>query len=190
MYMQTDLDKHWSAYYDKNADFRLIPSRLLTTMLEHTDQSLKKICLDIGCGTGQLTRELNHRGYECVGVDISLSAIRLAKSLTTRSDELHYLQFDIEKDDIDKLPIQPFSLITCKLVYAFIKDRAVFLDRVDKLLSPKGTFVVITPVHRRADEARPISVDFEATSHELRARFVDVAIVEEDGMVVFICHKD
>lgn len=186
--MPHDVDKYWSDLYENSRDFRMISSGSLTTILEYVDTDLEKVALDIGCGTGQLTRELHHRGYECVGVDASQAAIRLARANTTRSG-LYYMQCDIEHDAVDSLPLQPFSLITCKLVYAFIKDREQFLGRVCDLLAHQGTLVVITPVYYKEEDATPISVDFDTTSHELRGKFTNVTILEESGMVTFVCSR-
>lgn len=139
-------DKYWSEIYDSGRDFSLIGSGTLTKLLSYAPIDAPKSCLDIGCGTGQLTRELFHRGYTCFGIDASKSAIRTACTLTTvPATRLSYSQFDVEVDDIEGLATKQFNLITCKLVYAFIKDKPSFLNKVKKLLTPGGIFVVITP---------------------------------------------
>lgn len=141
-----DTDDYWSDLYDTGRDFTLITSKSLSKVLSYADSSLAKTCLDIGSGTGQLTRELYHRGYVCGGIDISTSAVKIAQSLTVMpQDHLWYRHFDIEQDDVDKLPGQQYSIITCKLVYAFIKDKPAFLQKIKRLLAPGGIFVVITP---------------------------------------------
>ena len=157
----SDTDIYWSRLYDNGRDFTLISSSTLTKLLSFADHTSPKTCLDIGCGTGQLTRELYHRGYQCVGTDASASAVRLASQLTVAPhDQLQYMQFDIEQDDAAKLPQQNYSLITCKLVYAFIKDKPAFIKHVKQLLAPGGTFVVITPyVDDTPTERRGIAVD-------------------------------
>lgn len=118
--MQSNLDQHWSHHYKKGGDFGLMTSQLLDKILDKADKTLPLNNLDIGCGTGQLTRELTHRGYICVGIDASSTAIETAKKLTVRTNELQYLHEDIESMDISSLPSRPYSLITCKLVYAFM----------------------------------------------------------------------
>lgn len=145
--MSQTTGQYWDQCYGSGRDFQLSSSSAISQFLVFADPSLDKTCLDIGCGTGQLTRELVHRGYKCVGIDASASAIKIAQTLTVAPDsELQYLQFDIENDDINNLPQQQFSLITCKLVYAFIKDRPLFLKKVRQLLAPGGIFVMITPL--------------------------------------------
>jgi 2-polyprenyl-3-methyl-5-hydroxy-6-metoxy-1,4-benzoquinol methylase len=144
---QRTTDQYWSKLYDSGRDFSLVSAAELSKILSFIPEDLPKICLDIGCGTGQLTRELFHRGYSCVGIDASVSATKIAQSLTIASaEQLQYRQFDIEHDDLKTLPQQPYSFIICKLVYAFIEDKPAFLETVQRLLVPGGTFATVTPL--------------------------------------------
>jgi len=186
--MTNQLDQHWSKHYVGGLDFRMIPSRSLTKILDHVDGNLPKNCLDIGCGTRQLTRELNHRGYACAGTDVSHAAIELARANTIRNTELTYLRHDIEKDSVENISGHPYSLITCKLVYAFIKDKPAFLSKIKQLLAPHGAFVVITPVHATVDDATPISVNYTETSRLLSDNFHTVTTIKDDGLTTFICN--
>lgn len=185
--MNQTTDRYWSDYYDQGKDFGLITSQALTKILSFVDQGLPKTCLDIGCGTGQLTRELYHRGYECIGIDVSARAVELAKSLTVR-DGLDYMPFNIEDENINNLPKRPYSLITCKLVYAFIKDKPSFLSKVASLLTERGTFVVITPLTTDVPpEKAGIAVDFDQTIAELKTVFKEVQSYPGQSVTYFIC---
>lgn len=186
--MQKELIKHWNSYYSSRKDFGLITAQMLTQILNYTDSSLSKLCLDIGCGTGQLTRELYHRGYRCHGVDVSNKAIDLARSYTTNSSQLTYQQLDFETADPIDLPIQEYSLITCKLVYAFIKDKPAFLSKISQLLAPSGTFALITPINK-GGESKKIAVDYNQTLIELEMHFKVVKTIESPNMVAFICQR-
>lgn len=187
--MKDAASQRWDSYYDTDRDFGLMTSQALTQILTYVDASLEKTCLDIGCGTGQLTRELSHRGYECVGVDLSESAISMARSLTDQTTRLTYLRQDVTHLDPKSLPRQEFSLITCKLVYAFIQDKMRLLDDVDGLLAPGGTFVIITPVYRNDRKKSPISVDLEQTLHQLRKKFSRVIHFKGVGVVTVVCQR-
>lgn len=174
-------DAYWSKLYDNGRDFTLMAHGTLSRILSYADSALPKTCLDIGCGTGQLTRELFHRGYTCTGIDASVSAIQIAQSLTVApQDHPQYIHFDIEQDNIDNLPLQQYSLITCKLVYAFIKDKPTFLESVKRLLAPDGIFVVITPhVNNVPAERRGIAVDDTDLTY-LPASFHQLALYKGD----------
>lgn len=183
--MSSDLDQYWSEYYEDGKDFRLITSQALTKVLEHVDSSLPKTSLDIGCGTGQLTRELYHRGYRCTGIDSSSKAIELARA-NTIAPELTYLHIDFENDDVKTLGDTPYSLITCKLVLAFIQYKEAFLRSVRQLLATGGSFVVISPAHMNDADATPISIHHDETTKLLQVHFETATSFELEGLSYFI----
>ena len=49
----------------------------ITSLFSHTDRKIERI-LDIGCGSGSLTIELEKRGYRMIGADISSEMLALA----------------------------------------------------------------------------------------------------------------
>lgn len=159
----------------------------ISKFLAFADDAAIKTCLDIGCGTGQLTRELSHRGYRCVGIDASASAVKRAQSLTAvPAEHLSYLRFDIEHDDMKLLPRAQYSLITCKLVYAFIEDREIFFSRVAQLLAPDGLFVVVTPLPEDVTpEKRGIAAAPEAM-RQLAEAFEQVALYKSGTLTYFV----
>lgn len=188
--MKDDASQRWDSQYDNGRDFGLMTSQALTKLLAHVDPDAEKTCLDIGCGTGQLTRELFHRGYTCTGIDYSESAIRLARSLTTQTSALTYLRADANDLESINLPQPAYGLITCKLVLAFIEDKARFLTAVRRLLAERGTLAIVTPVYNTAEQRTPISVDFSETLALLHEEFVSVEHFEGVGNVTyFICRR-
>ena len=180
------LDQHWSSQYAQGKDFKLARGSDVDFIVAHTNNSAQKIALDIGCGTGQLTRELYHRGFDCVGIDSSSEAIRLARNRTVQPS-LSYHKADILDASFDTIVgNKRFSLITCKLVLAFISDKSVLIEKIANLLLPKGTFVVITPVHEGGVKT-PIGVDASATQRLLAHHFSDVTATTRDGLMYFVC---
>lgn len=186
-----DENIEWSKIYDGGRDFTLITSQALDRILTFVNNSLPKSNLDLGCGTGQLTRELYHRGYECTGLDIANSAITRAKNATIYS-ELQYFQFDIEDDlnELDAVRGNKFSLITTKLVYAFIKDKKAFLAKVAELIADGGIFVIITPeVKTTTPEKREIAIIYNETFELLKSVFTIVETFESNNLTYFVCKK-
>lgn len=181
----------WNQIYDNGTDFRAISQRDIDTMLECIPSSEGTNSLDIGCGTGHLTRELWHRGFMPTGVDISESAIRLARLYTVLDDkEISYKVLNLETNNIADLMDKSFMLITCKLVYAFISDKAIFLGNVVKLLDKSGVFVILTPLKSQVSKEKAhIAVEYEKTLEELTAFFI-VETKRDDIQAMFICkHK-
>lgn len=129
----------WNSLYASGKDFGILPENVIDFIIENTDSKSSKELLDIGCGTGQLTRSFEDRGYICLGIDPSSEAIKIASS---RSSQSRY-----EVGTLQTLNLtNPYGLITCKHVYAFINDKPAFLQQVANLLLANGSFVIITPL--------------------------------------------
>ncbi|MFB6884176.1 class I SAM-dependent methyltransferase [Streptomyces noursei] len=47
------------------------------------------------------------------------------------------------------LPDAAYGVVTCRLVYRWMDDKAAFVDRVRRLLAPGGMFWVVTEVAGR-----------------------------------------
>lgn len=102
--------------------------------------------LDIGCGTGQICRELFHRGFKTVGMDLAKTAISQAKASTVFSGgKIRFIRGDFNGYKQSSMPYAPYGLITSKYVYTFISNKNLFLSKVNKLLHRKGVFIVISP---------------------------------------------
>lgn len=100
--------------------------------------------LDLGCGTGPATCLLAAHGYDALGIDLSPTAIRMARrnaaqrSLTARF-ELH----DVLELDGDEC----FDLIVdshCLHCIVYDEDRRRMYATVRRLLEPTGAFVLET----------------------------------------------
>jgi 2-polyprenyl-3-methyl-5-hydroxy-6-metoxy-1,4-benzoquinol methylase len=103
--------------------------------------------LDLGCGTGRISRYLADRGAVVHGIDFSAKAVAIAKqrspgpnpSFETRS------VFDLDAEQAyDNIAVFGVVTIACK-------DRRELLDvmrRIRRALKPKGALMMIEPVHR------------------------------------------
>jgi 2-polyprenyl-3-methyl-5-hydroxy-6-metoxy-1,4-benzoquinol methylase len=116
--------------------------------------------LDVGCGDGVLARYLHgDLGYRTTAIDCSSAALKIAQAEQDTSDGPHFQRLDFETEDIRALPEAGYAAVTCRLVFAFIKDKAAFLARVRYLLPPGGTFWVVTPLAERLpDERKSIGI--------------------------------
>lgn len=99
--------------------------------------------LDIGCGTGQLARDLFHRGYEVIGIDLSEAAIDLARSSTIYSGK--GINFEVNDFMDFESGSKSFDLVTAKYVIAFIADKKPFIEKIFKILKPDGKLIIISP---------------------------------------------
>lgn len=145
----------WNFIYKSGRDFGELPEPVLDMALGYADSKASKTFLDIGCGTGHLTRLLYAKGYSGLGIDTSKEAIAIARS---RSKDVSYKVLDITSEDAELL-VKSYGMITCKHVYAFIADKNLFLSRVAEHLEERGIFVLLTPLIEDAPEKSGIAVD-------------------------------
>ena len=74
---------------------------------------------DVGCGTGNYSIELSHRGYKVTGIDISKDQISVAQSKThTEKSDVTFLEADL----FNYIPAQTFDLVLCRGVLNDIID--------------------------------------------------------------------
>ena len=72
--------------------------KMLLAILEKLPQDLKGArILDAGCGTGVLSRMLDERGAEVVGVDISDKLIEVAKNRSGPNSRIEYFSGDMKE---------------------------------------------------------------------------------------------
>ena len=97
------------------------------------------LLLDLGCGTGKLTRIMADKGYDMIGVDYSYEMLDIAKE---QSDEsILYLMQDMREFELYGTVRGIYSACDC-LNYILEEDelREVF-SLVNNYLDPKGIFV-------------------------------------------------
>lgn len=176
----------WDREYDQGKDFTPFSTQQINRILGYAELSSHDTYLDLGCGTGQLTREFFHQGFEdIIGVDGSSSALELARRATTQS--IRYIQKDLNKDFTSNLPKEN-TLISCVNTLAFLNDKATFIKRTKSLLAKDGAFVLITPYPPLYKHKKNITVDSEAVTELLRPHYnLIVQYTETNNVEVFIC---
>ena len=92
---------------------------------------------DIGCGTGALTKELEHYGH-CIGIDFSEQAVDYCKSRGVR---------DIRIGTVAKTEIKSESLdaAICLDVLEHIPDDTKGIAEIERILKPGGIAIIFVP---------------------------------------------
>jgi SAM-dependent methyltransferase len=107
--------------------------------------------IELGCGTGPLTRWLAKGGFKTTGVDVSGTAIRMARE-QSKSFTIDYRVADICTREVRS--IVKFDLCVdgrCFHGRTSLKDRRAALENVCRLLKPNGVFVMMSmcsPIER------------------------------------------
>jgi trans-aconitate 2-methyltransferase len=98
--------------------------------------------VDLGCGTGELTRELHrHLGAsETVGIDSAASMLERAKPFA--GDGVRF-----EQSDISTWDPEPFDLVFSNAALHWLPDHRRLLGRLTEGLPPRGQLAVQVPAN-------------------------------------------
>jgi ubiquinone/menaquinone biosynthesis C-methylase UbiE len=101
--------------------------------------------LDVGCGTGVVTRlaaEQVGREGTVAGLDINPGMLAVAKSVTRSQPGIEW--YEASADAIP-LPDETFDVVLCQLSLQFVSDRSMALQEMHRVLAPDGRLVLNLP---------------------------------------------
>ncbi|GLV74561.1 class I SAM-dependent methyltransferase [Streptomyces hygroscopicus] len=145
---------YWEPLWADGHRYREVTSTETTLLADHVGPGRGRPALDIGTGEGSLARHLHQLGYRTTGIDFAPSAITAARD-TQQSEGPAWHLMDFTSDDLSALPDPAYAVVTCRLVYRWMDDKAAFLDRVRQVLAPRGTLWVVTELAGRREAADP-----------------------------------
>lgn len=96
------------------------------------------LLLDVGCGSGIVTRDLLQYGFKISGVDFSSQAIQFARS--------YNLDINFQHSSIYSMPFpdQTFDIVICLGVLQTVKDPDKALSEMKRLLKKNGLLIIRT----------------------------------------------
>jgi 2-polyprenyl-6-hydroxyphenyl methylase/3-demethylubiquinone-9 3-methyltransferase len=121
---------------------------LTTSLLQHAGPiSSQKNALDLGCGTGTTAFKMAEMGFSVTGIDISPTAIEMARDLATQQNlNINFMVGDILQ--LENLN-QKFDVIYdshCLHCIVFEEDRQRVLSGVKNSLTDSGIFILDTAI--------------------------------------------
>lgn len=97
--------------------------------------------VDVGCGTGEDARWLARAGFETVGVDLSATALRIARERTQPGTSVAW-----RVGDVTALPAEDAScvLVTDRgcLHHVASRDLPAYVSEVARVLAPGGAWLI------------------------------------------------
>ncbi len=98
-----------------------------------------KTALDVGCGSGRLSKMLLERGFSVVAIDTDLKAVEIAKKkgITAYASDIN----DWSKDE-------KFECIILGDVLEHIQDDRVALHKIHGMLTQNGCIVINVPAYQ------------------------------------------
>jgi ubiquinone/menaquinone biosynthesis C-methylase UbiE len=114
--------------------------------------------LDIGCGTGyssfELDKQCNQKGT-IYGIDISHKSLDLARQ-TAENRGCSNISFEIGDAENLKFHDSYFDLVISNMAFQFIPDKRKALSEVYRVLRPGGVFAFLFPGKMQYQESREI----------------------------------
>lgn len=142
-------DKQSSTWADYYSDTQLSVSHLdLQHRLNHTSTMLKTIpkpaqtakLLDLGCGTGNSFKQINHSGdWHITGVDISEAMVNSAKQ--------QYPELNLSVANATQLPFaeSTFATVVALGVIEYIAASNTVLSEIKRVLNHNGDLIISIP---------------------------------------------
>lgn len=137
--MTGDRADEWDAdRYDDQCEFVYEYGADVTDLL---DLDRCERLLDLGCGTGQLSRRIAERGVRVVGVDNSPEMVSRARERHGDVDGLRFVHADAR--NLSALDCEPFDAVFSNAALHWIPapDHDAVLAGVARVLRPDGAFV-------------------------------------------------
>jgi 2-polyprenyl-3-methyl-5-hydroxy-6-metoxy-1,4-benzoquinol methylase len=141
-------DTMWNSYghLDAVSPAAFHRRRVLCSLVTKHAAGAKKV-LDVGCGMGELLREVEAvlPGSEITGVDISPRSLVESRK---RNPDYELFEMDLTADDFEEKHasrLGAYDLVTCSEVLEHIPNDRLAAGRLAKLVRPGGTVIVSVP---------------------------------------------
>ncbi|MGN1022294.1 MAG: class I SAM-dependent DNA methyltransferase [Lachnospiraceae bacterium] len=154
------------------------------------DTAERKILVDLGCGTGQMTRRMADFGYDCIGVDLSEEMLSVAENEeTAHQRNILYLNQDMRDLDLYGCVGQVISCCDSVNYLVTEEDMEAMLGRVEKALLPGGLLIFdFNTLHKYRDTMgeKTITENRVNESFVWENRFLEKAEDEDGGVLTNI----
>ncbi len=131
--------------YDAHAQVQdVVSAKLANEIFERSGRKNYQNCLEVGAGTGLLTRRLVESKVfsSHVITDLSETMLRVNRRLTPESDAIRYQQADLNAFSIDG----SFDVVAGNMCLQWVLDPEVTLNALASCLNPQGLLAFSVPV--------------------------------------------
>lgn len=128
-------------YHARWAKNNIGPFRSSSELVKLADIQAGYVVLDLACGTGAITKRITAKvgpSGKVVGVDSSISAIKIAKKENNDKTNLDFVLSDAEFIKFNK----KFDVVTCQYALFFFPNAAKVLRNIKQYLKKNGTLAL------------------------------------------------
>lgn len=125
-----------STIYDKIFTSHIIHVENIVNLLISIYPMKNKAILDLGCGTGMLSKALANKGFRVISTDISFESLRVLKKTDPR---VSLIQGDAESLALSD---HSFKVLVCLGVWRHFTNLEVILDEICRVLSRDAIFIL------------------------------------------------
>lgn len=104
--------------------------------------------LEVGSGTGNITRFLCANGQEVMATDVVSSYRNELQRLFGAKPNVQVGKFDLDRESPVEFVAQPFDTVVCLNVLEHIEDDEFALAQMHRTLAPGGKLALLVPAHR------------------------------------------
>ena len=124
-------------YHKRWASVNKGPFQSTKKLIELIKINEKNLVLDVACGTGVVTKQIQKKvgksGY-VIGIDTSITAIKIAKKENKKNKNLDFLNADAENFSFSK----KFDIVTCQYALFFFPNAQKALKNIKNSLKKSG----------------------------------------------------
>ena len=135
-------------YHKRWASVNKGPFQSTKKLIELIKINEKNLVLDVACGTGVVTKQIQKKvgksGY-VIGIDTSITAIKIAKKENNKNKNLDFLNADAENLSFSK----KFDIVTCQYALFFFPNAQKALKNIKNNLKKSG--IIGISVHGNKD---------------------------------------
>ena len=125
-------------YHKRWASVNKGPFQSTKKLIELIKINEKNLVLDVACGTGVVTKQIQKKvgksGY-VIGIDTSITAIKIAKKENNKNKNLDFLNADAENLSFSK----KFDIVTCQYALFFFPNAQKALKNIKNNLKKSGS---------------------------------------------------
>ena len=151
--------------------YSLIPTRrdvkkIVLPLLEK-DNDLK--ILDVGCGTGQLIKEISEQyvNVDYLGIDVAKNMINIAKQ-SNSGDRVRFINVSVD----DFVCEEQFDIIICTHAFPYFPDKRGAMFKMSSLCK-KGGIVII--VSSSTNNPKDLFINLLVKTRTSRAKYLSIA---------------